>query len=129
MERSRESAARLLNLGPVLVARHLFHHGDTETQRHRDTETQRKTDARKIEVEQTTTLIPPGERPTTSDRRPPSHHAGRFLLQLFRLEVRDQSVNQRLELTVHHLLELVNGEADAVVGEPVLRKVVGANLF
>src|SRR5208282_451971 len=121
MERSRESAARLLNLGPVLVARHLFHHGDTETQR--------KTDARKIEVEQTTTLIPPGERPTTSDRRPPSHHAGRFLLQLFRLEVRDQSVNQRLELTVHHLLELVNGEADAVVGEPVLRKVVGANLF
>ena len=30
------------------------------------------------------------------------YHAGRFLLQLFRLIVRDQGFDQRLQLAIHH---------------------------
>src|SRR6266481_4506231 len=56
-------------------------------------------------------------------------YRGRFLLQLFRLEVTDQRVDNGLELAIHHIGELVNCEADAVVGDAVLREVVGADLL
>jgi hypothetical protein len=57
------------------------------------------------------------------------HHARRLLLHLLRLIMGDQRVDDWLQLAIHYLLELVNGEADAMIGEPVLGKIVGANLF
>ena len=41
----------------------------------------------------------------------------------------DEGVDGGLEHAFHHHVELVVGEADAVVGEAVLREVVGADLF
>src|SRR5579862_7341676 len=56
-------------------------------------------------------------------------HAGRFLLQLLRLVVRGERFDQRLQLSIHHRFELMQRESDAMVGDAVLRKIVGANLF
>src|SRR5450432_209612 len=56
-------------------------------------------------------------------------HACAFLLKFFRLVVRGERLDQRLNFPVHHLLELVDGEADAVVGKPVLREIVGADFL
>src|SRR5579864_3996159 len=52
-----------------------------------------------------------------------------FALQLLGLVVRNQAVDDRLQLAVHDLGELMDGEADAVVGDTVLREVVGADFF
>src|SRR5207245_544275 len=40
-----------------------------------------------------------------------------------------QRVDQLVELPVHHLGEVMRGEADAMVGDAVLREVVGADLL
>jgi hypothetical protein len=61
-------------------------------------------------------------------------HQGRrssfvIALHLLRLEVRDQCVDSWLKLPVHHLFELVNGEADAMIRQPVLGEIVGSNLL
>src|SRR5579864_9656477 len=61
--------------------------------------------------------------------RTASPHAGCFLLQLLRLVVGDESINDGLKLAVHHVAQLVQGQPDAVVGHTVLRKIVGADLF
>jgi len=45
-----------------------------------------------------------------------SHYTRRLLLQLLGLVVRDQRVDDRLELAIHYLLQLVDGEADAMIG-------------
>jgi hypothetical protein len=58
-----------------------------------------------------------------------SHCGGGFSFQFFGLIVADQRFDQGLEFTVHDLLKLVNGHADAVVGDSVLRKIVGADFF
>jgi len=43
--------------------------------------------------------------------------------------VRGQRFDERLEFAVHHRLELVEGEADAVIGDAVLRKIIGTDLL
>ena len=48
-------------------------------------------------------------------------HAGGFLLHLLGLVIGDQSIDERLYLAVHHRVQLVDGEADAVIGDPVLQ--------
>src|SRR5215468_5026740 len=50
-----------------------------------------------------------------------------LLLQLLGLIVRDQRLDQRLDLAVHDLIELVDRKPDTVIGEPVLREIVGAD--
>src|ERR1017187_2676596 len=50
-------------------------------------------------------------------------------LQLFRLVVRDESIDDGLQAAFHHQVKLVQGQADAVIGEAILRKVVSANLL
>src|SRR5689334_15977281 len=41
----------------------------------------------------------------------------------------DQGLDQRIEIARHHPVQIVEREADAVVGHAVLRKVVGADLL
>ena len=53
----------------------------------------------------------------------------RFAFQLFGLVVGDERVNDGLQAALHHEVELVQSEADAMVGDSILRKVVGADLF
>src|ERR1035438_4817348 len=52
-----------------------------------------------------------------------------LLLHFLSLEVRDQRVDHGLDAAVHELRQLVRGEADAVIGDTVLREVVGADLL
>src|ERR1035441_6108021 len=52
-----------------------------------------------------------------------------LLLHLLGLEVGDQRVDHGLDAAVHKPLQLVRGEADAMVGNTVLGEVVGADLF
>src|SRR5947199_10805886 len=47
-----------------------------------------------------------------------------LLLELFRLEMSDEGVNNGLELPIHHFSKLVESESNAVVGHAVLRKIV-----
>src|SRR5262249_13875586 len=42
-------------------------------------------------------------------------HHFRLLFQLFRLEVSDQRVDDRLEFAVHHVAELVECQTDAMI--------------
>ena len=62
-----------------------------------------------------------------------SGHAGARPLVALRLSFRPgssgQRVDDRVELAVHHEIELVQGEADAMIGDAVLREVVGADLL
>ena len=41
----------------------------------------------------------------------------------------DQRVEHRPELAIDYLAELVQGQADAVIGDAILREVVGADFF
>ena len=52
-----------------------------------------------------------------------------LLLQAFRLEMRYQGVDERAEFAFHHFRELVQRQADAMIGNAVLRGIVGANFF
>src|SRR5882762_1400311 len=58
-----------------------------------------------------------------------SRYRGCLLFHFFGLVVCRQRFDNGLQLTVHHFGELVDREADAVVGDAVLREVVGADLF
>src|SRR5581483_1460810 len=40
-----------------------------------------------------------------------------------------QGFNERLDLAIHHCVELMNGKPDAMISEPVLWEVVSANLL
>ena len=50
-------------------------------------------------------------------------------LQLLGLIVGDEGIDNGLQTAFHDQVELVQSEADAVVGEAVLREVVGADLL
>ena len=50
-------------------------------------------------------------------------------LQLFSLLAGGKGVNDLVQIAVHDLFQIVDGQADAVVGAAVLRKVVGADLL
>src|SRR5580698_4106600 len=54
---------------------------------------------------------------------------GGFGLQPLCGGVRDERIDRRLQHAFHHHVQLMVGQADAVVGEAVLRKVVGADFF
>ena len=50
---------------------------------------------------------------------------GKFLLHIGSLKRADHLA----QIAFHHPVEIVEGQADAVIGDPVLRKVVGADFF
>src|SRR6266545_2141532 len=52
-----------------------------------------------------------------------------LLLQLFGLVVGGERFHDHVQFSVHDEVELMQGEADAVVGHAILRKVVGADLL
>src|SRR6185437_14596234 len=54
------------------------------------------------------------------------HH---LLLELFSLEMRNESVDEWLDFAVHHFRKLVDREADAMICYAILREVVGTNLL
>src|ERR1700742_3016018 len=56
-------------------------------------------------------------------------HSGCFSLETLRLIMRDEGIDGRLEPAFHHFGELVIGQPDAVVGEPVLGEIVSADLL
>src|SRR5690606_19147778 len=49
--------------------------------------------------------------------------------QLLGLMLGTQCADQFVEVAFHDLTQLVQGEIDAVIGDPPLREVVGANAF
>src|SRR5713226_4031516 len=117
---------------------YLFHHGEAETRR--------KTNEGRIERSTrvfmvSTELFERRHLPSfarlgrarapvpTRARTTALHHARRLLLHLLRLIVRGQCIDNRLQLSVHHLLELMNGEADAMIREAVLREIVSPYLL
>src|SRR5438876_12322734 len=51
------------------------------------------------------------------------------LPQLLGLEMRDQRLDDHVEVSVHDVGQVVHGQADAVVGDAVLREVVRADLL
>ena len=71
--------------------------------------------------------------PTTAvgARRPgrPNSCTQAVAFELLGLVMRDQRVDDVVDLALHHPVELVKVQADAVVGEPVLGKVVGADFL
>src|ERR1019366_8240172 len=50
-------------------------------------------------------------------------------LQLFRLVVRDESIDDGLQAAFHYQIELVQCETNAVIGKAILREVISANLL
>src|ERR1043165_23251 len=52
-----------------------------------------------------------------------------FGFQLLSLIVRDQRIDERVEVALHHEIELVNGQTNAVITDAVLFEVVSANLL
>src|SRR6266702_5213097 len=55
--------------------------------------------------------------------------AGEFLLEAFGFIVRDEAVDERGEFSIHHVGELVERQADAMIGHAVLGEIVGADFF
>src|SRR5271167_3612170 len=53
---------------------------------------------------------------------------GRFL-QLLRLVVGPQSFDNVVDLPLHHSVELMQGEPDAVIGEAILWEIISADLL
>src|SRR5262249_22820784 len=53
----------------------------------------------------------------------------RRVFELFRLVVGDQLIDQLAEVAVEDLREAMSREVDAVIGDPVLRKIVGPDFF
>src|ERR1700689_1575275 len=52
-----------------------------------------------------------------------------LMFQLLLLEVGYQGINQRLESAIHHFLQLMDGQTNAVIADTVLRKVISADLL
>src|SRR6266853_1397348 len=65
------------------------------------------------------------------EARPRWHLSDGFglVLQLFRLVVSNECVENGLQFAVHYIRELVQSEADAVIGHAVLREIVSADLL
>ncbi len=55
--------------------------------------------------------------------------AGQFMLKAFRFVVRNEAVDQRGQLAFHYVTEVVQRQADAVIGNAILREIVGADFF
>src|SRR5579862_2456473 len=132
----------------------LFHHGDTEARRKLGNEAH---SSRKAGAQARGTHVSANERrepgapcqeygrtcraslrPDSRGRLSPRvqwrgrrylRDGGRFLLQFLGLVVGDERVDDGLEFAVHYVGELVDRETDTVVGDAVLREVVGADLL
>src|SRR4051812_9665256 len=52
-----------------------------------------------------------------------------FLLQLLSLVERRDGVDDRVKMPLHHRLELIQSQADAMVGHAILFEVIRADLF
>ncbi len=79
----------------------------------RDKETLKNKKRLKANNEMLSRISANDDRPMTIDQL---HHFRCLLLKLLCLIMRSQRINNRLQLPVHYLLELMNGETDAVVG-------------
>src|SRR5688572_29346217 len=51
------------------------------------------------------------------------------LREFFGVEVLGDGVEQRIQTAFHDLIELVQRQADAVIGDAILLEVIGADLF
>src|SRR4029077_2608368 len=51
------------------------------------------------------------------------------LLELFGLVIRGERFENGVELSIHNEIQLMERQADAVIGDAVLREVVGANFL
>ena len=51
------------------------------------------------------------------------------MLEAFGFVVRGQAIHERPDFAFHDIGELMKRETDAVIGDAVLREVVGANFF
>ena len=56
-------------------------------------------------------------------------HANGLGLKFLRLIMRPQGVDELIDLAFHHEIELVNGQADAMVGYAILLEVICADLL
>src|SRR5579863_7495699 len=54
---------------------------------------------------------------------------GAFFLELLGLIVRGQGLEDLVEFALHHKIQLVERESDAVIGQAVLAKVISADFF
>src|SRR6185437_6524125 len=52
-----------------------------------------------------------------------------FLLQALGFEMRDERIDKRAELPLHHEIELMESEIDAMVGDAILRKIVRSDFL
>ena len=52
-----------------------------------------------------------------------------LLFEFLRLEVGGQRLDERLQLAFHHLIQLMQREADAVIRNAILREIIGADLL
>src|ERR1700683_979800 len=68
-----------------------------------------------------------GQSGATMSRRTSSR--GKLLLESLGFVVRYQAIDQRSELSFHHVGQLVKSKADAVIGDAILREIVGADFF
>lgn len=50
-------------------------------------------------------------------------------LQLFGLLMGGKSIDHLIQIAIHDLFQIMDGQADAVVGAAILREVVGADLL
>src|SRR5882762_11641360 len=66
--------------------------------------------------------------PVSVQREYPSGF-GEFLFEAFGFVVAGEAVDQCTEFAFHHVGELVKRKTDAVIGDTVLREVVGADFF
>src|SRR5258708_36667368 len=55
--------------------------------------------------------------------------AGEFLFETLRVVVRDEGVDERTELAVHCFRQVMERQADAVIGDTILREIGGADFF
>src|ERR1035437_4908786 len=53
----------------------------------------------------------------------------RLLLHFFALVMRDQRVEDGIHFALHHEIELIERQADAVIAHAILREVVGADFL
>src|SRR5690242_8798617 len=52
-----------------------------------------------------------------------------LLLQFFCLVIRCERIDQRIEPAFHHLIQLVHRETDPVIGNAILREIIGPDLL
>src|SRR2546430_3195511 len=55
--------------------------------------------------------------------------SGKFLVEALGFVVRSQAIHHWGQLSFHHISQLMQRQADAVIGHTVLRKIIGTDFF